>query len=239
MAEPLITYDAFKSLAGSEDLFAAFDHLQNAGTPSQVASTFESLHLEAYWKRKDLPLVITLTTTGIQFCLAHARLAEITADQDGAYSLRSVAKGLAYNLGSFTWPGWDEPGISPTPADVALGLEAARFNLRLAVELKKNADRVRDAHWLLGAHLLAAGEVENAVEHLVQAVPPDGADPYGNMFRGYVLLAKCMASDEASDEWTELLASLEETEGEAATFSYKQLTTAWRALHRFRAEAEA
>jgi len=69
--------------------------------------------------------------------------------------LRSTAKGLAYDVGSLTWPGWEEPGIDPTPEDLAFGRECARLNLRLAIELKKPALKISMAYWLVGADALA------------------------------------------------------------------------------------
>jgi hypothetical protein len=69
---------------------------------------------------------------------------------------------LAYDIGSFTWPGWEEPGIRPTPDEIAFGRECASLNLRLAIELNKPPLRVSMAHWLIGAHALATGEFEKA-----------------------------------------------------------------------------
>jgi len=231
MADSLMTYETFQQLAGEQGLFAALEHLQSQGTPLEIAATFDALNPEAYWKQKDLAAVIALTTAGIQFCLHQARA---TTDPLEADSLRSTAKGLAYNLGSFTWPGWEEPGITPSPTEVKLGLAGAQLNLQLAYELQKPPERIRGAHWLLGAQLLAAGNFPQALDHLQKSVPPDPSDPSYRMFHGYVLLAQNLQSPgTAETEWNDLLKSLEAQATEESKSAYEQLTTAWRGLHRY------
>ena len=63
------------------------------------------------------------------------------------------------------WPGWDEDGIELSASDVAMGLDAAKVNLRLAIELKRDAGPMSKAHWILGAHYLAAGKLDIARAH--------------------------------------------------------------------------
>src|SRR4051812_47986567 len=107
-----MTYETFTSLARERDFFTAIEHLQSAGTPVEIAKAYHTLMLDAYWKHKDLPCVVRLAPMGIGFCFTHAH-----RDPALQTELLGVAKGMAYDLGSFTWPGWDEPGISPTAAD--------------------------------------------------------------------------------------------------------------------------
>ena len=90
-------------------------------------------------------------------------------DAEKAKELRSAAKRLAYDLGSFTWPGWDEPGIELSAAYLAFGREAAQLNLRLAHELDKGALPISRANWLLGAHCLAAREFQEAARYFAEA----------------------------------------------------------------------
>ena len=50
---------------------------------------------------------------------------------------------LANDLASFTWPGWDEAGISPTEADVATGKVNWRSPLAKALIGAKVGDTVK------------------------------------------------------------------------------------------------
>jgi len=43
-----------------------------------------------------------------------------------AKELKEGAKGVIYNLASYTWPGWKEPGIAIGPGEIAQGLDAAK-----------------------------------------------------------------------------------------------------------------
>ena len=76
---------------------------------------------------------------------------------------------MCYDLASFTWPGWDEPGIKVTQSDMWAGLDAAKANLRLGKELNKGDLPLSRAHWMLGAHLMAARRWPEAIEHFERA----------------------------------------------------------------------
>jgi tetratricopeptide (TPR) repeat protein len=91
------------------------------------------------------------------------------ADATLAEELRGTAKTMAYNLASNTWPGWNETGIRITPADIEAGMEAARLNLRLAIELKRGPDPMFNAHWVIGALELARGRHDEAIASYEQA----------------------------------------------------------------------
>ena len=106
------------------------------------------------------------------YCLGQTLSLEASSRQ--REKLRSSAKALAYDIGSFTWPGWEEPRISPTADELAAGRDCARLNLRLAIELQKPPERVSMAHWLLGAHALAARDFDLAEKEfqLAQAAFP-------------------------------------------------------------------
>src|SRR5688500_17012208 len=123
-------------LAAEQDSFAAIAWLSAQPDPIAVAKAFSEAMLHLYWQEKNLPLAIAFGRAGAQFALAAAAGWE-TSDPGKALELRGSAKTMAYNLASFTWPGWNEPGIVTTSSDVALGLDAAKANLRLAVELQK------------------------------------------------------------------------------------------------------
>jgi hypothetical protein len=218
-------YETLVTLLEHVDAFAVAEHLQALGTPSEVSNAYDQLLRNAYWEHKDLRLVMLLGTAGIYYNFAHAKLA---ADDETRLGFKSGAKRLAYNMGSFSWPGWDEPGIVITTADKVRGLEAARLNLRLAIELQKPFDKIRAGAWLLGAQLLSAGSVEEALFQFRYAVPEKSDKDYG-LFCGYVLLAERMNEVEGAEErWEEHLAHLRTFSTEESKFAETQLLTAYR-----------
>src|SRR4051794_31454663 len=107
----------------SEDTYTAIEQLAAMRDPPAAAQCYADAVVDAYWKRKDLPTVVAVARAGIQFTLTTALF---TAAPDQVEKLRSTAKAIAYNLASFTWPGWDEAGIVCTPADLAAGFDAAK-----------------------------------------------------------------------------------------------------------------
>lgn len=150
----------------NQDSFAAIDYLNGQDEPLAVVNTYSKLVLRLYWEEKNLPTMIIIALAGIQYGLA----ASVAASHpDTAVKIKSVAKGIAYNLASFTWPGWNEPGIVIGPSDVAIGLEAAKANLRFANELDKGDLPLSRAYWMLGGHHLAGGNLGEAVACFNQA----------------------------------------------------------------------
>lgn len=109
------------------------------------------LHAEGkacYWKAKDLPAAKAKLEEGI----ALARSVGDAAEE----------KAMNYDLASFCWPGWDEPGIEIAEDDLAAGEKAADENLRLAEELKRDHGPMANAHFMVGAYQLARGRSTEA-----------------------------------------------------------------------------
>jgi hypothetical protein len=156
-----------QSILKSGDSFAAMEHIQGRGTPLEIASRYASLVLDHYWKAHDLPAVITIGRAGILYCLTQSIASDTRPES--VEKLRSIAKSIAYNVGSFAWPGWEEPGINPSADDLAAGRDCARLNLRLAIELKKPPKPLSMAHWLIGAYALAFHEFELAEKEFLRA----------------------------------------------------------------------
>jgi hypothetical protein len=175
------------------DSFAAIELLHRDKTPKQTAERFRTLLSDLYWKAHNLPAVVTIGRAGILHCLAQSLLPRRSAKT--IYYLRSTAKSFAYDVGSFTWPGWDEPGIHPTPADLSAGRDCAQLNLRLAIELKKPPEKVSMAHWLIGAHALAQQNFPFAQRHFRHAIAALGKpNPQTQAVhlcnRGYLAMAR-------------------------------------------------
>jgi hypothetical protein len=218
-------YETLVTLLEHVDAFAVAEHLQALGTPGEVSNAYDQLLRNAYWEHKDLRMVMLLGTAGIYYNFAHAKLA---ADDEARMAFKSGAKRLAYNMGSFSWVGWDEPGITITPADKLRGLEAARLNLRLAIELQKPFDKVRAGAWLVGAQLLAAGQFAEALFQFRFALPEKSDKDYP-LFCGYVLLAELLTgTDGAERQWEEHLAMLREVGTEEGDYAETQLLTVHR-----------
>lgn len=149
------------SLLSQSDTFAVIEFLDQQDDQLQVAKTYSELVKHLYWKEKNVPDMVALARAGIQYALA-AGSAVFRRDLALTLLLRSEAKTIAYNLASFTWIGWDEPGITLSETDQCYGLEAARMNLRLAFELDKGDMRISRAYWMEGAQLISAQELEKA-----------------------------------------------------------------------------
>lgn len=155
--------DEARRLATEQDSFAAISWLAAQPDPAAVAKTFSQLMLDCYWQEKNLPLALAFGRAGAQYASVAATASE-SSNPAFAAELRGSAKAMTYNLASFTWPGWNEPGIVTTASDVALGLDAAKTNLRLAIELQKGDLPLSRAHWMLGAQQLASGAHDAAIE---------------------------------------------------------------------------
>ena len=179
-----------------QDTFAAIEYLSHQADPLTVADTFNQLVLHLYWEVKRLPQVISLARAGIQYALAQAA-AEYDPEQ--AAELKRKARAIAYNLASCTWPGWAEPDITLTPADMAVGLDAARAALRLATELGEGDMRLSRANWMIGAHQLAAGQLEAArAAFELAAIYAEAADLAADLLlaRGFTALMDVLAGDD-------------------------------------------
>ena len=150
----------------NQDLFATIDYLNQQDGPLAVINTYSQLVRRLYWEEKNLPATVTISLAGIQYGLTASGLA---SHPDTAIKIKSVAKGLAYDLASFTWPGWDEPGIEIGSSDLAIGLEAAKANLRYAQELNKGDLPLSRACWMLGGHHLAGGNLSDASAYFNKA----------------------------------------------------------------------
>ena len=124
----------------------------------RILTSLDALSRHLYWKDKDLSAAVSILEGGIHLGLAYAAI----MDGEDRARLRSWAKTFAYNLGSFCWPGWDEPGIKPTQDQVDHGRRTAQLNLDLAIALDKPPVAVARAHWLMSAYAIAEADYEAA-----------------------------------------------------------------------------
>lgn len=198
-------------LCEAEGSLQAIALIQSQGDPATVADAYAQLVPDLYYKQKDAPLMLMIGRAGVQYCLDEARRCE-KDDAELAATLRGTAKAMAFNLSVNCWPAWEDEGITLTDSDVRNGYDLARLNLRLAIELKRDAAKRANAHWLLGAHQLAAqestaaiGSFQKAAELFQQAKQPDGEQ----MALGYTVIAKLTTEEEKADGERELKAAVE------------------------------
>jgi len=219
--------DEILKILRESDSYAAAQHIQRDGSADEIAKRYSELSKELYWKKKDVCAAISIGRCGILYCLIRSS----ECDGESADRLRGVAKGIAFNMASFAWPGWGEPGISITPADLAAGRDAAKLNLRLAVELRRPAEPMMNAHWMIGAYFLADGRTaeaiaafENAERFGEQAEEPAAVA----MCRSYSALARLAGDSSCEGEFVESLGALRQIESKDSAFYVEQLETARR-----------
>lgn len=224
--------DELLNLLSELDWFALAERVEAGGSALEVARRYFDLLNELYWKQKDLPRAIVVGTLGIHYALLRAAEQDRTTEAITARELRGVAKQMAYNIGSFAWPGWAEPGIAIGQAELASGRNAAQLNLRLAVELNRPPDRMANAHWLVGAYALADGRTTDAVTAFDRAAALNllSADRASSaMNQAYTALAKLAVEPHSvarDDEFNNALKAIETVESEDSSFYVHQLKTA-------------
>lgn len=145
-----------------------------------------------YWDHKHAAASCLAARIGIEFALEQAN----ALPDDQKRRLLEAVKTLAYNAGSFAWPGWEEPGIEVPPSVQAAGFEAARLNLYLARELQRGDLACSRACWLLGAHELAArktSEAEAAFAEAAALARKAGEPGEASLFDAYACIAALSA----------------------------------------------
>ena len=159
--------------------------------------------------------------------LDHAASRADSANPEQAVEIRRFARGVAFNIASFTWPGW---GDSPDPISEArqeLGLLAAER----AVQLALNIDEMTpNALWILGAHQLNARDYDEAIKSFERAKGLARNDFYRAMHSAWQQLTHAVAEggDSSIRELDAAIAELRKFDDENAEFFADQLSTARR-----------
>jgi hypothetical protein len=177
---------------------------------------FREVGRELHWTHRALPEYVRLQREQI-------RRLEAEPGPERTIVVRLV--GALYDLASFTWPGW---GNDVRAEDVELGAGAAARALRLR-EDPEYADlqfKVTPgmAHWVVGAHALAAGNFEKARAQLRLS----GDE---TLARGYLGLVDLAEADDGSALDT-VLGELAARDDEDSAFDHDQLVAASGALGR-------
>ena len=187
-------FDTVQSLSKEKDLYAASEFVLGLADESGVAEIFGNLVLDCYWKAKSTEQMIHFANAGIHYCLAKA-CADDGIEDDSARELRFAAKRMATNAASFTWIGWEEPGVAISAEQMRQGLAFARYSVRQLHELEPTDAQLAFSYWFLAAHLIAEVSYEEALSVFVDAREynsSDGGNPdydYQTMLEGYIGMA--------------------------------------------------
>ena len=213
-----------------EGAFALIAQLAAIGDLSEAAEAYRSSMRSAYWEDADIPTVTAMAYAGVAHLLAGAE----AVGGDAADGARYAAKGLMYDLASFTWPGWDQPGVEIAPSDATGGLAAARMNLMMAITLERGDLAESRAQWMLGAHLLTGGDHDGAslaFTESMAAAERAGASAEEALARAFRALTELDAEpDDGEDALQAALADLARVADGKAFID--QVTTARRVLGR-------
>lgn len=142
------------ALLSSADTYAVAERIQRDGTTAEVVRRYGAVVEHLYWKAKNLPGCLAVGRAGLLYGLTQSRAVD---DPQVRRQLRVSAQELSFNLASYGWPGWEEKGIEIGPSELAEALDAARLDLRLVREMEYPPTKHANAHWIVGAQLLAAG----------------------------------------------------------------------------------
>ncbi len=232
-AERAATLAKVHQMLDAGDSFAVAEYLQWSGTPLVVAGRYGDACGDLYWKAKDIRGALTVGRSAIQYCLTKSREVE---NEGQAKRLRVIAQELSFDMASFSWPGWEEQGITIEAADLADGLDFARLDLRLVQEMKYPPTKHANAHWIVGAQLLAAGRHSEArtafdASHANAKKAENATKEW--MAAGYSALAEHLADREhsgAQERFNQALKQLESLGNDDATFYAGQLRSVLKLL---------
>lgn len=231
------------------------DGLLRAGKPEEALKVLETVSAAAdtgepgpppgfrevagalYWKRKSLAGSVWLSLE------VAGRLEAALREAGGSPDERIVRPlaGTYYNLASFCWDGWDEPGIEITPQLLRTGQDAAMKALEVRCDPQCDGMKFgftpAMAHWMVGGFHLSVRDYASARRGFETAAElNDRAGASSLLERGYAHLADCLAApgdDTARQRFQAVLDELAgRTDDNDAGFFREQLVTAERVFSR-------
>ena len=210
------------------DSFKAIEHLLSPGDTDKIPAAFSGVSAGLY-RLKDVSGMVAIGRAGVQYCLTRAR--ELGASEpDRARKLRVSAQIMSYNLAANAWPGWNDEGIVISRDQLAFGLDMARLDLRLAIEMEYPPLKLSNAHWIIGAHELAARDFGSALKTFEAALKYAEAAASSNqalMVKGYIALTQLLAGGPlGAHAFAGSLAALRSAGNDDCQFFAQQLETA-------------
>ena len=221
-------FEAVQKIVADQGYLAATEFVTNLGDEGEVVNGFFGLVMDYHHKAKATERVVHFGLAGIQYCLTRAAH-HAGADDDRAAELTFKAKQMATNCASFTWPGWDEPGVTITPDQMRIGLDAGRFSVKLIHDLKRDDASLAFTLWFYGAQLMAHERYDEAIavfgEAQELAAKTDGQADGAAMNAGYVGMAMALDQQSAEGEsrFTAAISELERIDTEDSRFYAQQL----------------
>lgn len=209
---------------------SAFSWIQSLGSPSEVCDVYNKAVKDLYWLEKGSKSLVLIGKSGTSYCLSESKKHENVHSQISD-EFKAQAKTIAYNVAVNTWPGWGDEGVVISKSDTEAGLDAALMNLKLAFELKKPADKVAAAYWLLSALQLSLEKYQDSMSSidLSNSFAMESKDHtvlhYGEGFKGLILLASGNLID-GTRLFESAVDKLKSLGTEDATSYINQLTTA-------------
>ena len=168
------------------------DYLNGQTDADTIMTVYKELVKYTYWELKTLDVTIQIAEAGIEWCLNYADKA---SEHSESVKARKNARVLSYNLGSFCWVGWDEPGINITDVALKVGVHAAEKNFELVKQLQLGDLPIARALWLLAAHKLTSQTYTEAAQMFEESGSLLGfaeTTTERQMTEAFVLLAKIL-----------------------------------------------
>lgn len=138
--------------------------------------------------------------------------------------MRTFARGVAFNIAAFTWPGWDDTGPISIE-DQELGLSAARVALDFAAQAE---DVTFNTLWINGAHELNANNFERAIEFFEKARDQEDEIREKKMAAGWIALTEFLvdATQKNKTRLDDAIAELRKANEKNGEFFAQQIETA-------------
>lgn len=210
------------------EVSAAVKKIESLGDTTKVMRNYFVVTNHFYRNKRDVARMLSFGQAVMAYLLEQAAKVR-ESDVAQADKLTGYAKSMAYNISVNAWPGWNERGIKITPEQTKAAYQAAQENLRLGIELKRPADVMGNAHWLIGAQHLALKEPHKAIDQFEQAVKqfaiakqPD----YQHMAEGYIgitQLTQAATRDQGRKRLDKAIADLKARKTSDAKFFASQL----------------
>ena len=169
----------------------------------------------------------------MKLLIAHALHRAAHAPEDDAQAYKLAAIPMSFNLAANTWVGWGPSEVGAVaPVHERLGLAAARKNIELAAEVGLGPERRRNGYWILGAHLLAAGDCADAATAFATSrdlAGQAGDEAAKGMAQGWMHVARTLAGHDETAQLEGVKAALRQRGGDGAFYA-DQYDTALTAL---------
>jgi tetratricopeptide (TPR) repeat protein len=180
----------------NDDYFKAIEYLSRQSDPLEILDAFKEIAKQLYWDSKDMAGVIIISGAAIQF--AQMSVQNTSVKEDVARQMKEKAAAIAYNLASYTWPGWNKEGLEISIVEQKIGMEAAKTNLRFIEEMGS-------------AHRLTLNNPDEAIYCFERSLKyADWADNREEtlLAQGYMILAQMLQSEKVGAQDLELLENL-------------------------------